>query len=299
MMMLKDWLPRHVPQIRRIDSVDSVGGGCISDAVCVRGISDQDKPETWFVKANTVDFAENFACELDGLNALRSTGVIHIPEPIATGIDASHSFLVTRWIPSEPPTADFFTGFGRRLAEHHVASETTDDRHGWHRDNFLGATVQPNQPCESWVAFVAQQRIGHQLSLAVENGWSDSRLKSDVQKIIDHMDDLLSGRHSTVSLLHGDLWSGNYLCTDGGRVALIDPAVYRGCAEAEFGMIQLFGSCPPEFYDAYQDVRPLADGWRRRVQVYVLYHLLNHLNLFGGGYLSQCQRTAAMVLRGR
>ncbi|MEM9646268.1 MAG: fructosamine kinase family protein, partial [Planctomycetota bacterium] len=110
------------------------------------------------------------------------------------------------------------------------------------------------------------------------------------------MDDLLDGRKRGVSLLHGDLWSGNHLCGPGGEVVLIDPAVHQGCPEAEFGMIELFGSCPPRFYDAYLDTNPFSDGWQRRVRIYVLYHLLNHLNLFGAAYAGQCQTMASKIL---
>ena len=110
------------------------------------------------------------------------------------------------------------------------------------------------------------------------------------------MEQLLAGSESSTSLLQGDLWSGNYLCDNAGTAVLIDPAVYYGNREAEFGMLRLFGSCPGRFYDAYQEAFPLAGGWQQRVNVYVLYHLLNHLNLFGRGYHSQCCETAAEIL---
>ena len=110
------------------------------------------------------------------------------------------------------------------------------------------------------------------------------------------MDDLLAGRDDQTSLIHGDLWSGNYLCDSEGGPVIIDPAVYYGCREAEFGMLKLFGSCPNEFYEAYDDVFPRRDGCQRRTDVYVLYHLLNHLNLFGRGYLDHCRQVAAEVL---
>ena len=111
------------------------------------------------------------------------------------------------------------------------------------------------------------------------------------------MPELLQGRDDETSLLHGDLWSGNYLCDERGEPVVIDPAVYRGCREAEFGMIRLFGACPPTFERAYCDTFPLPDGWHRRVSVYVLYHLLNHLNLFGSGYLGQCHQVTDEILR--
>ena len=168
---------------------------------------------------------------------------------------------------------------------------------GWHRDNFLGAAPQPNARCDRWAEFVALHRMGHQLRWAINQGHSDELLTRDVNVIIQRMDDLLDGRADETSLLHGDLWSGNYLCDDMGRPVIIDPAVYRGCREAEFGMLKLFGSCPPEFYHAYQTAWPMPEGWERRTDIYVLYHLLNHLNLFGSGYLSQCRSLASSILR--
>jgi fructosamine-3-kinase len=111
------------------------------------------------------------------------------------------------------------------------------------------------------------------------------------------MDQLLAGRDPQTSLLHGDLWSGNYLCDCEDRPVVIDPAVYYGCREAEFGMLRLFGSCPDDFYESYMETFPLPGGWQHRVSVYVLYHLLNHLNLFGSGYHDQCKRLAAEILR--
>lgn len=204
------------------------------------------------------------------------------------------SMLIMEWIERGSARAANFPEFGRQLASLHRT--TLGDAIGLDHDNFLGASPQINRPCDSWPQFVAEHRIGFQICRAIDGGLASDRLRRDVEKVIASIDELLAGREDRTSLLHGDLWSGNYWFDETGRPVWIDPAVYRGCREAEFGMIRLFGGCPAEFYDAYQDSLPMPDGWQRRTSVYVLYHLLNHLNLFGSGYLSQCQTVAAEIL---
>ena len=255
-----------------------------------------------FAKSNAPGFIDNFQSEWDGLIALGSTESISVPKPIAVGTVAERSWLVTEWIEPQPVAHEFFEQFGRQLAELHRV--TAGAQIGWPRDNFLGAAVQLNTATDNWVEFVAQNRIGYQLRWAVDQRLADAKLRRQGEAIVAAMSTLLAGRANETSLLHGDLWSGNYLfgATDEnlpGAPVIIDPAVYNGCREAEFGMLKLFGSCPPAFYDAYQSTWPLADGWQRRINVYVLYHLLNHLNMFGSGYLGQCHQVASEILRSR
>jgi fructosamine-3-kinase len=204
------------------------------------------------------------------------------------------------WITSNRPLGNFQERFGRGLAKlHRTTLHRSDQREriGWETDNFLGSAKQINTSTEDWPSFVAEHRIGYQLRWAVDQGLADQSLVGDCETLIGRMDSLLSGRENATSLLHGDLWSGNYLARQDGTPVLIDPAVHYGCREAEFGMLKLFGGCSDAFYRAYDDEFSLADGWQNRVNVYVLYHLLNHLNLFGHGYLSQCRQVAGDVLR--
>ena len=140
--------------------------------------------------------------------------------------------------------------------------------------------------------------MGYQLRWGVDRGGIDGGLRRSLEELIAKLPEILEGRDDETSLLHGDLWSGNYLAAEDGRPVIIDPAIYHGCREAEFGMLRLFGGCPETFYEAYRAAWPLPDGWQRRTNVYVLYHLLNHLNLFGGGYAGSCRETAAEILRG-
>ncbi|EMI21676.1 Fructosamine/Ketosamine-3-kinase [Rhodopirellula maiorica SM1] len=278
-----------------------------------------------FAKSNDPGFIDNFQSECDGLTALAAADTILVPKPIEVGVAAERAWLITEWVETRPLSPNFFADFGRQLAELHRV--TAGSQIGWRSDNFVGSAVQPNTATASWADFVAENRIGFQLRWAIDQQRADAKLRRDVAAIAAAMPELLAGRADDTSLLHGDLWSGNYLCGSGrhceerhcegrhyeerdreerdgechdydSRVPVIlDPAVYYGCREAEFGMLKLFGSCPPEFYDAYQSTWPLPDGWQRRTNVYVLYHLLNHLNLFGGGYLAQCHQVASEILR--
>ena len=287
-----------------------LGGGCISD-VSVVSIDTDDaelrnriaNPESSdgrlrvVIKRNSADMESNFRCEADGLAALSDVGAVHVPTVYGVAVIDGHAYLAMEWIEASPGRGStaLFERFGKQLAELHRT--TSGRRIGWHEDNFLGSARQPNAACSSWDAFFAERRIGYQIRWACDQGLVDSTLQSDCETIVSRMGDLLSGRDDATSLLHGDLWSGNYLFDSGGEPVLIDPAVYYGCREAEWGMIKWFGGCPPEFERAYLEAWPMPDGWRRRVQIYLLYHQLNHLNLFGGSYAEGCRRTARDVLR--
>lgn len=296
-MVAEQILKQVLPTGSRVTDVASVGGGCISDACRITYADEDGKLYRVFIKQNRVGFQNNFEAELDGLKAINRVGVLRVPQPIGVFTTTDHAFLAMQWIESGRRATNYFSRFGNQLASHHVATQTVDEQHGGARENFLGSSRQPNQPCESWPEFVAERRLRFQLSLLPRAFRKDSTLTRDVERIADRMGELLDGREPSVSLLHGDLWSGNYLCDEYGETVVIDPAVYHGCPEAEFGMIELFGSCPQEFYEGYFQINPFSDGWQRRVRIYVLYHLLNHLNLFGGGYADQCRRVAAEILR--
>ena len=288
----------------------SLGGGCISDVAVVTvrcedreawkrlTQNDQAAAETQLViKRNSAEMVGNFRCEAEGLQAIAGAGVIRVPAVYAVDVVGGQAWLAMESIAvgSARSAGGGYREFGRQLARFHRATSGTEI--GWHQDNFLGSAHQPNSVCPTWPEFVAVRRIGFQIRWAADQGLVDSKLKSDCETIVARMQDLLSGRDEVTSLLHGDLWSGNYLFDTDGQPVLIDPAVSYGCREAEWGMIKLFGGCPPEFEAAYLDQWPLAAGWRRRVLIYLLYHQLNHLNLFGSSYLGGCRSTAAEVLR--
>ena len=273
-----------------------VSGGCISEAREVVATDGDGQSSRWFVKSNEEMFLENFQAEKDGLHRLHQSQAIRVPLPVAVGRVGNRSWMVSEWIGQGHRGRDFFSMFGHALARLHRC--TLGNRIGLKRDNFLGATRQSNAPCLDWIEFVADRRLGFQIQQAVDRRMADRELIRDCERIVAGLHELLDGRLNQTSLLHGDLWSGNYLCDELGGPVILDPAVYYGCREAEFGMLRLFGSCPPEFYDAYEAAFPFPAGWQRRVNVYVLYHLLNHLNLFGRGYHDQCRTLAAEILRG-
>ncbi len=272
-----------------------VTGGCISDSCQVLTQDGEGRQQHWFAKSNQLSFLGNFKAEADGLERLAAVSSIATPQPEAIGAAGDRVWLIMPWIDQGPPANAFFHDFGTGLAEMHRCTSGT--RIGLDRDNFLGAATQVNRPVDRWIDFVAENRLGFQLRWGADQQLIDGSLRRGCEEVIDRLDQLLDGRSEETSLLHGDLWSGNYLCSDEGRPVMVDPAVYYGCREAEFGMLMLFGSCPPSFYHSYQQALPMTAGWQRRVNVYVLYHLLNHLNLFGGGYYGQCQQMAEQILR--
>ena len=202
------------------------------------------------------------------------------PEPISHGAAGGKAFLLLEFL-SLKQRGDF-AALGRMLAEAH---RKPGGRFGWSRDNYIGATPQANGWCDSWAEFWRERRLKPQVELAKRNGFD---LRFD--------EDLLKNHSPQPALLHGDLWSGNAGFTAEGPV-VFDPAVYYGDREADLAMTELFGGFPREFYKAYEETYPLEDGYRLRKHLYNLYHLLNHLNLLGAGYLSQVKETLGLLRR--
>ncbi len=282
-----------------------LAGGCISDVSVVQLrsadksflethglVSESDSSIRLVIKRNAGGMVSNFRCEADGLRAIAESRTIRVPKVFACDVVDREAYLAIEFIASGGRPA--FETFGRELAQMHRA--TANSRIGWPRDNYLGSAQQINTATDTWAEFFAEHRIGFQIRWAVDQRLADGQLKRDCERIIGRMEELLEGRDDSTSLLHGDLWSGNYLFDDQGRPVLIDPAVYHGCREAEWGMIKWFGSCPDAFEQGYQSEWPMPAGWQRRKDIYMLYHQLNHLNLFGGSYSQACRRTAERIL---
>ena len=248
-----------------------VRGGCIHH--CYRAMR-EGRPV--FLKLNDARFAEAFAAEADGLQALRAGGA-RAPEPIAMGVAGGQAYLLMEWL--ELGSRGDFAALGTLLAAMHRAQS---DRYGWPRDNYVGSTPQENGGCATWGEFWRMRRLDPQLALARRNGY---------QLEVLPVWRLLEGHEPVASLLHGDLWSGNAGFLADGAPVLFDPAVYYGDREADLAMTELFGGFPEQFYQAYGEAWPLDKGYELRKQIYNLYHLLNHLNLFGGGYLAQVRAT--------
>lgn len=273
-------------------SASGVRGGCISTTE-IWQLADGRRV---FAKHETTDQAEMLRAEADGLIALAASGTLAVPKVFGDGVVTvgDRALLLSQCVATGRGGRGYYETFGRQLAELHRAG-VQEERFGWHRDNFLGRTPQPNRVAERWADFFAHQRLEFQLRRAVDAGLATKRLSTGVARIVDAIDRWLPESGEPPALIHGDLWSGNYLADTDGVVWVIDPAVYRADREAEFGMICLFGGCPERFFEAYHESYPFRDRWRERVELYKLYHLLNHLNLFGGSYLDGCQRIAGAL----
>jgi len=223
--------------------------------------------------------------EAAGLRELADAAALRVPGVLAVGLAGSQAFLALEWIEFRTATPRTEARLGERLAAQH---RVTAPRFGWHRDNTIGATPQSNAWTEDWTRFFAERRLGFQLDLAAEQGRS-GRLIERGRRLCEQLDVLLGGHRPLPSLLHGDLWGGNWAADESGQPVIFDPAVYFGDREADLAMTRLFGGFSRAFYEAYESAWPLAAGATLRFDLYNLYHVLNHLNLFGGGYRAQAE----------
>ena len=265
----------------------AVGGGCINAAWRVPG---PDGPV--FLKTNRASGREMFDAEAAGLRSLREAQALRVPEVLAAGLAADTAWLMLEWV--EPGRADRRTelALGRGLAAQHRVGA---DAFGWERDNWIGATPQENAPSADWPAFFAIHRLGFQVDL-LETAGSAGSLIGPARRLIEQVPALLAGHAPAPALLHGDLWGGNWAADASGAPWLFDPAVYFGDREADLAMTRLFGGFGPDFYAAYEEAWPLPEGDGLRADLYNLYHVLNHVNLFGTGYLAQASRLVERLL---
>jgi protein-ribulosamine 3-kinase len=244
--------------------------------------SDKD----WFLK--TGDEAI-LAAEADGLKALAAGKALRVPQVHAVGSVEREGYLLMEWLPLIDMGVRNSSGaaarLGEALARQHLLRRP---RFGWPRSNFIGATPQFNREGEDWIGFFREQRLGFQLRLAAEDGHRGA-LQDAGADLAAGLGKLFSGYAPHPALLHGDLWSGNWGVLSEGDPVVFDPAVYCGDRESDIAMTELFGGFPREFYDAYRMHVPLDPGYEVRRDLYQLYHVLNHLNLFGEGYLGQAQ----------
>lgn len=231
-----------------------------------------------------------FQSEVDGLTALASTNTFGVPEVFAVG-QTPAPFLIMEWIETERPTDEFWTCFGQQLAQlHRFSPVDRGQKFGFNADNVIGETPQPNTLTESWAGFFCQHRLAFQFRLASQNGFFAGDDQSRIEDFLAQVYEMLDSVGVTPSLIHGDLWSGNFLCDVNQRPVLIDPAVSYSHDEAEFSIMEMFGGFDSLFFDAYRRVHPPVVGGLDRIEVYSLYHYLNHLNIFGRSYLADCWR---------
>ncbi len=263
----------------------TVSGGCINKAYKVSGGKD-----CYFVKLNHVKLLPMFEAEAKGLEAILATRTVRAPKPIVTGACADTAFLVLEYIPMRSTQNQAL--LGQQLAQMHRATAAS---FGWEVDNTIGSTPQPNTRCDDWVEFWSQRRLGFQLHLAARKG-AGARLQQDGERLLHRLPVFFSSYRPAASLLHGDLWGGNHAADPHRQPVIYDPATYYGDRETDIAMTELFGGFSKEFYSAYNNVWPLDPGYAVRRTLYNLYHILNHYNLFGGGYLSQAQSMIEQLL---
>jgi len=273
---IADSIANAVGEVFVVEERQAVGGGCINAAYRISGGG-----HVFFVKTHAPQNHAMFAAEAAGLREIAHSGTVRVPQPICDGHNDEASWLVLEYIA--------FSGkrdgraLGARLAALH---KVTADRFGWHRDNTIGATPQINTWSDDWLEFWRRQRLGFQLELAARNG-APRRLLDQGARLLADCAPLLAGHQIAPSLLHGDLWGGNAGFDERGDPVLFDPAVYYGDREADIAMTELFGGFGGDFYAAYDAVHRRDDGYQVRRAFYNLYHVLNHFNLFGGGYARQ------------
>lgn len=264
----------------KIKDHHSVGGGCISDAQ----IAETFSGKKYFIKTNLHHPKDMFIKEANGLKELAKPNCIRVPLVVL----AEEDFIVIENIEQSTKQKKFYEDFGRKFAQMH---KHTANHFGFYENNYIGSNPQINIAEEDekndWKSFYFNKRILFQLKLAEKNGYATDELRKKISVLGKKVYEILSGSEEEPVLLHGDLWGGNYIVDENGQACLIDPAVYYGNREADLAMTKLFGGFSNSFYKAYNETYPLEPGYEDRENLYKLYHVLNHLNLFGGGYYQQ------------
>ncbi|MGF1537997.1 MAG: fructosamine kinase family protein [Elainellaceae cyanobacterium] len=261
-----------------------VGGGSVNRAYVL-----SEGERAYFVKFNDAVRVAMFEAEAKGLGEMLQTKTIRVPQPICWGAVESSAYIVLEWLPFGYGTHASWEAMGQNLAAMHRVMPSTlrpdleKDCFGWDQNNTIGFIPQQNPWTDDWATFFRDHRIGYQLKLARKRGGHFPKQDALLQSIPE----LLADHHPEPSLVHGDLWSGNAAVTERGEPVIFDPATYYGDREVDLAMSTLFGSFPQEFYQAYEAAYPLRPGYPRRKILYNLYHILNHFNQFGGGYLHQ------------
>ena len=248
--------------------------------------------EPLFVKVADHSDGAGLEAEATGLLELAGAHGVRVPSVRARGTAGHTAFLALEWIESRPTGRSAERRLGEGLAAQH---RITAQDFGFGSDNFIGRTPQPNGSLSDWAEFFRERRLRHQLALAVQNGFG-GLLENPGARLLESVDALLAGHQPEASLLHGDLWAGNWLADEQDEPVVFDPAVYYGDREADLAMTRLFGGFGRSFYDAYLASAPLPAGHAVRAELYNLYHVLNHANLFGGGYARQARASIDRLL---
>lgn len=266
-------------------ALHNAGGGCINQAFILASGA-----RRYFIKTNRAALAWMFEAEAEGLDEILKSRSLRAPQPICHGTAGDTAYLALKYLdlgghgnPAE---------MGRQLAAMH---RCTTGQFGWKRNNTIGSTPQSNPWTQDWVEFLGKHRLGFQLELAAKNGLGN-KLQKPGEALLAHLEVFFQDYQPAPSLLHGDLWGGNAAFTRSGEPVIFDPAVYYGDREADLAMTELFGGFDASFYSAYREAWPLDAGYSTRKTLYNLYHILNHANLFGGGYITQAENIIQRLL---
>jgi len=270
-----------------VASAQRLVGGDINSAFRL-----QSHDQSYFIKLNRAGLAMMFEAEFAALQDLADSQTIRVPAPVVCSATCDHVFLVLEYIELGRFSPASERLLGRQLAQLHQIKQAY---FGWHRNNTIGSTLQVNDKSSDWPDFWREQRLGFQLKLAAKNAYC-GKLQISGERLCCDMRALFDNYQVQPSLLHGDLWAGNAATDKQGCPVIFDPACYYGDREADLAMTELFGGFSKDFYAAYQAECPLDKGYSVRKTLYNLYHILNHLNLFGGGYLRQAESMIAMLL---
>jgi len=282
--MFLDSFPKHLeeklPELGAFKGSQSLSGGDINQALKL-----EFTKHSVFVKHNLgTALPQMFEKEAAALGVLAEKSPFTIPAPIATGQLGNQSYLVLEYLEARTKSATFWRDFGSWLAEMHRAKQNYFGFSTW---NYMGKLRQENTETENWSQFFAAQRIEPQVRLARDNGYFNRNFSVQIDRLLSRLENLVP--QEAPALVHGDLWSGNYLVGPQGEPALIDPALHYGHREADLAMMHLFGGFPIEVFEAYHQSFPLENAWRDRIQLHNLYPVLVHVNLFGGSYVQQAE----------
>ena len=294
---MPDWLKIEqvistaISQTFKLNSHSAVSGGDINQALRLDGILlENNEATSFFIKLNRKELLPMFEAEAAGLLEIAKSKTIRVPHVISIGGEGDHSFIILESL------AFATTGSHQLLAQQLAAMhKQSDENFGWSQQNTIGSTPQINMQSDKWIEFWREQRLGYQLNLAKQNGANASLIVKG-ETLIKELDSFFVDYEPKASLLHGDLWSGNYGFVEGGEPVIFDPAIYYGDREADIAMTELFGGFSTEFYNEYNTLWPLDKGYQQRKKLYNLYHVLNHFNMFGGGYALQSENMIDSLL---
>ncbi|MDA8560664.1 fructosamine kinase family protein [Nitrospinae bacterium] len=275
----------------KVQSSSQTEGGCINQT----HILHLNNGERVFLKHNSQPAPDFFAAEAKGLKLLSQVDKgPRIPKSLALQDSPTPSFLILEYIEKSSPAYDFPVSFAHLLAELH---RNTHHSFGLDHDNYIGSTPQINTYDINGIHFFRDHRLRYQQELARSSGKLPSGTDKKLTKLCEQIEDYLDITGEQPVLLHGDLWSGNYFPDQDQIPCIFDPAVYYGFREADLAMTELFGRLPQRFYDTYHEAFPLNPGYTERKDLYNLYHLLNHLNLFGSSYLASVEQVILKYTR--